>query len=208
MRTESQGWSLTLPQQWLCHRWLQPQKWVRPTPAHPRTSYKGGTERCFPPPLTVGGQDVVGLAARPVAAGHHWERDGELDVEELQTLLLGRQRHDLLLEPLVLLLQRVQSFEHLYNCRDGTEEGEEGRTAGRRWGTEGRGEGGAQRGTTIRAQRGKVGPQNAAPLPAPPRTTAQRFIPSLAPFLMGKPPPPPQNTPRDRSSRSPPMTHC
>lgn len=63
----------------------------------------------------VGGQDVVGLAARPVAAGHHWERDGELDVEELQTLLLGRQRHDLLLEPLVLLLQRVQSFEHLYN---------------------------------------------------------------------------------------------
>lgn len=79
----------------------------------------------------------MGLAARPVAAGHHWERDGELDVEELQTLLLGRQRHDLLLEPLVLLLQRVQSFEHLYNCRDGTEEGEEGRTAGRRWGDRG-----------------------------------------------------------------------
>jgi len=77
-------------------------------------------------PLTVGRQDVLGLAAWAIAAGHHGERDGELDVEELQTLLLGCQRHDLLLEPLVLLLQRVQGFEHFYNCREQKGEGGQG----------------------------------------------------------------------------------
>lgn len=77
-------------------------------------------------------------------------------------------------------------------------------------GTEGRGEGGAHRGAAIRALQGKVGSQNAAPLPAPPHTTGQCFIPSLAPFFKGKTPPKhtqgsllPQPLPPP-----PPVTHC
>lgn len=43
------------------------------------------------------------------------ERHGQLRVEQLQSLLLGRQAEDLVLEPLVLLLQGVQRLEHLHN---------------------------------------------------------------------------------------------
>lgn len=43
------------------------------------------------------------------------EGDGQLRVEQLQALLLGRQAEDLILQPLVLLLQRVQRLEHLHD---------------------------------------------------------------------------------------------
>lgn len=46
------------------------------------------------------------------------ERHGQLRVEQLQSLLLGRQAEDLVLEPLVLLLQGVQRLEHLHNWGD------------------------------------------------------------------------------------------
>lgn len=48
------------------------------------------------------------------------EGDGQLRVEQLQALLLGRQAEDLILQPLVLLLQRVQRLEHLHDYRRGT----------------------------------------------------------------------------------------
>lgn len=43
------------------------------------------------------------------------EGTGQLHIEQLQPLLLGRQAEDLFLETLVLLLQRVEGLEHLYN---------------------------------------------------------------------------------------------
>lgn len=42
----------------------------------------------------------------------------ELHVENLQPLLLGRQAQDLLLKPLVFLLQRMQRLQHLHDCRE------------------------------------------------------------------------------------------
>ena len=48
------------------------------------------------------------------------ERDGQLRVEQLQALPLGREAEDLVLESLVLLLQGVKRLEHLHDC------GEEG----------------------------------------------------------------------------------
>lgn len=54
------------------------------------------------------------------------EGTGQLHIEQLQPLLLGRQAEDLFLETLVLLLQRVEGLEHLYNWRrerDGKGEG-------------------------------------------------------------------------------------
>lgn len=124
-------------------------------------------------PLTVGRQDVLGLAARTVAAGHHRERDGELDVEELQTLLLGCQCHDLLLEPLVLLLQRVQGFEHFYNCRE--EKGGRGTGSGERTG-----DGRKRRGSTEVPQLDHTGggdwSQITVPLPATPPVAQTRAL--------------------------------
>lgn len=49
------------------------------------------------------------------------ERHGQLGVEQLQTLLLSRQAEDLVLEPLVLLLQGVERLEHLHDCKGGEE---------------------------------------------------------------------------------------
>lgn len=43
------------------------------------------------------------------------ERHGQLCVEQLQTLFLGRQAKDLVLEPLVLLLQGMERLEHLHD---------------------------------------------------------------------------------------------
>lgn len=45
------------------------------------------------------------------------ERHGQLRVEQLQPLLLGRQAEDLVLEALVLLLQGVERLEHLHNYK-------------------------------------------------------------------------------------------
>lgn len=45
------------------------------------------------------------------------ERHGQLCVEQLQTLFLSRQAEDLVLEPLVLLLQGVERLEHLHDCK-------------------------------------------------------------------------------------------
>lgn len=47
------------------------------------------------------------------------ERHGQLCVEQLQTLFLGRQAKDLVLEPLVLLLQGVERLEHLHDWKSG-----------------------------------------------------------------------------------------
>lgn len=49
------------------------------------------------------------------------ERHGQLGVEQLQTIFLGRQAEDLVLEPLVLLLQGVERLEHLHDCKGGKE---------------------------------------------------------------------------------------
>lgn len=49
------------------------------------------------------------------------ERHGQLGVEQLQTLFFSRQAEDLVLEPLVLLLQRVERLEHLHDCKGGEE---------------------------------------------------------------------------------------
>lgn len=49
------------------------------------------------------------------------ERHGQLGVEQLQTLFLGRQAQDLVLQPLVLLLQGVERLEHLHDCNGGEE---------------------------------------------------------------------------------------
>lgn len=48
------------------------------------------------------------------------ERHGQLRVQQLQPLLLGRQAEDLVLEALVLLLQGVKRLEHLHDWK-GTE---------------------------------------------------------------------------------------
>lgn len=49
------------------------------------------------------------------------ERHGQLRVEQLQALFLSRQAEDLVLEPLVLLLQGVERLEHLHDCKGGEE---------------------------------------------------------------------------------------
>ena len=46
------------------------------------------------------------------------ERHGQLRVEQLQPLLLGRQAEDLVLQALVLLLQGVERLQHLHDCRE------------------------------------------------------------------------------------------
>lgn len=46
------------------------------------------------------------------------EGNGELHVEDLEPLLLRCQAKDLLLQPLVFLLQRMQGLQHLHNFRE------------------------------------------------------------------------------------------
>lgn len=87
--------------------------------------------------LTIGGQDILGLACRAMTGGHHRERNRKLDIQELQALFLCCQSHDLLLESLVLFLQRMKGLEHFYNCRK--HEGEVGRET--KWSWEDRGGG-------------------------------------------------------------------
>lgn len=83
--------------------------------------------------LTLGRQ-AIGPSDRAVGGGQDGRQGGEghreLHVENLQPLLLGRQAQDLLLEPLVLLLQRVQRLQHLHDCGERTER-LRGRGAGR-----------------------------------------------------------------------------
>lgn len=58
------------------------------------------------------------------------ERHGQLRVEQLQPLPLGRQAEDLVLEPLVLLLQGVERLEHLHDCKGQGGNGTIGRVTG------------------------------------------------------------------------------
>lgn len=73
--------------------------------------------------LTLGGGQEVDLGRgmhRALEGQEVWrERHGQLSVEQLQTLLLSRQAQDLVLEPLVLLLQGVERLEHLHDCQGG-----------------------------------------------------------------------------------------
>lgn len=46
------------------------------------------------------------------------EGNGELYIEDLESLLLSCQAKDLLLQPLVLLLQCMQGLQHLHNFRE------------------------------------------------------------------------------------------
>lgn len=84
------------------------------------------------------GRKAIGPRDRAVG-GRQDGRQGreghrELHVENLQPLLLGRQAQDLLLKPLVFLLQRVQRLQHLHYCREKARAPEPRRTgeAGRR----------------------------------------------------------------------------
>lgn len=54
-----------------------------------------------------------------MCGGHHRERNRKLDIQELQALFLCCQSHDLLLESLVLFLQRMKGLEHFYNVYAG-----------------------------------------------------------------------------------------
>lgn len=58
-------------------------------------------------------------ASRQSREGH-----GELHIEDLESLLLGCQAQDLLLKPLVFLLQGMQGLQHLHNLREEEEEPE------------------------------------------------------------------------------------
>lgn len=73
--------------------------------------------------LTLRGWQEVDLGRgmhRALVGQNVWrERHGQLCVEQLQTLFLGRQAKDLVLEPLVLLLQGVERLEHLHNWKRG-----------------------------------------------------------------------------------------
>lgn len=62
----------------------------------------------------MGGGEEVDVGGR-VGQGVRREGHGQLHVHQLETLLLGRQTQDLVLEPLVLLLQRVQRLQHLHD---------------------------------------------------------------------------------------------
>lgn len=71
--------------------------------------------------LTVGGGQEVGLGGgvRGAVGGERVRRrregPGQVAVEQLQPLPLHREAEDLLLQPLVLLLQRVERLEHLHD---------------------------------------------------------------------------------------------
>lgn len=71
-------------------------------------------------PLTLGRQ-AIGPRDRAIggrqSSRQGGERHRELHVENLQSLLLGRKAQDLLLKPLVFLLQRVQRLQHLHDCK-------------------------------------------------------------------------------------------
>lgn len=64
----------------------------------------------------MGGGEEVDVGGR-VGQGMWREGHGQLHVQQLETLLLGRQTQDLVLQPLVLLLQRVQRLQHLHDYR-------------------------------------------------------------------------------------------
>lgn len=73
------------------------------------------------PPQTLRGRQEADLGGCVEGPGEEvgLEGDGQLRVEQLQTLLLGCQGEDLVLEALVLLLQGVQRLEHLHNWNGG-----------------------------------------------------------------------------------------
>ena len=56
-----------------------------------------------------------GVQGARVGEGVWREGRGQVDVEQLQTLLLGGQAQDLVLQPLVLLLQGVQRLQHVHD---------------------------------------------------------------------------------------------
>lgn len=79
--------------------------------------------------LSQTGLDALTLRMQPIGpwdravCGRQGSRQGreghrELHVEDLQSLLLGCQAEDLLLEPLVFLLQGMQGLQHLHNFRE------------------------------------------------------------------------------------------
>lgn len=68
-----------------------------------------GRQAIGPRDWAVGGRQ----GGRQGGEGHR-----KLHVENLQSLLLGRQAQDLFLKPLVFLLQRVQGLQHLHDCRE------------------------------------------------------------------------------------------
>lgn len=76
------------------------------------------------------GLDALTLRKQPIVpwdraisgrqgSGQGREGHRELHIEDLQSLLLGCQAEDLLLEPLIFLLQRMQGLQHLHNFREG-----------------------------------------------------------------------------------------
>lgn len=71
------------------------------------------------------GRQAIGARDRAVG-GRQDGRQGreghrELHVENLQPLLLGCQAQNLLLKPLVFLLQSMQRLQHLHYCREKAE---------------------------------------------------------------------------------------
>lgn len=68
------------------------------------------------------GRQAIGARDRAVGSRQDSRqgREGhrELHVENLQPLLLGCQAQNLLLKPLVFLLQSVQRLQHLHYCRE------------------------------------------------------------------------------------------
>lgn len=59
---------------------------------------------------TLDGRQEVDLGR-----GLWWKRHGQLGVEQLEALFLGRQAEDLVLKTLVLLLQGVEGLQDLHN---------------------------------------------------------------------------------------------
>lgn len=92
------------------------------------------------------GRQAIGPRDRAVGGRQGGRQGGEghreLHVENLQPLLLGRKAQDLLLKPLVFLLQCMQRLQHLHNCRQKARAPEPRGPgeAGRRWGRGGGGD--------------------------------------------------------------------
>lgn len=78
-------------------------------------------ELCCVGPLTWRRQ-AIGCRDRPVGCRNGSRQGGEghreLHVENLQSFFFGCQAENLLLEPLVFLLQCMQRLQHLHDCRE------------------------------------------------------------------------------------------
>lgn len=107
------------------------------------------------------GRQAIGPRDGAVGGGQDGRQGGEghreLHVEDLQPLLLGRQAQDLLLKPLVFLLQRVQRLQHLHDCREDRALREAGRGRGHRRAGPGEGRGQERGGAVWAAPGGGLG---------------------------------------------------